>query len=88
MYKKDLSQNISPITIEEGPELNPNPMIEDNAPNEDNTSILTELPQKEQLKFNRVPPYPERLDLEKLVVPPEYNIETELKNMCVKIPLL
>ena len=86
--RNDLSQNISPITIEEELEPNPNPRIEDNAPNEDNTYVLTELPQKEQLKVNRAPPYPERLALEKLVVPPEYSIETELKNLCVKIPLL
>ena len=45
-------------------------------------------PKKEQLEANRAPPYPERLALEKFVFPPEYNIETELNNLCVKIPYL
>ena len=38
---KYLSQKNPAITIEEEPELNPNPRIEDDAPNEDNTVVLT-----------------------------------------------
>lgn len=84
----DLSQNMSPITIEEEQETNPNPRIEDNVLNKDNIPILTEQPQKEQSEVTRTPPYPERLALEKPIVPSEYNIETKLENLCVKIPLM
>ena len=34
------------------------------------------------------PPYPERLAIEKPVVAPEFNLEAELKNLCIWIPLL
>ena len=40
------------------------------------------------MEANRACPYPEKLDLEKLVVPPEYSIEIELEILCVQIPLL
>ena len=36
----------------------------------------------------RTPPYPKRLALEKPVAPPEFDLEEELINICVKIPLL
>ena len=58
------------------------------AENEDNVVLLTQQTQKGQLEGNRAPPYPERLALERLVAPFENNIETKLKNLCVKIPLL
>ena len=29
------------------------------------------------------PPYPERLAIEKPVVAPEFNLEAELKNLCI-----
>ena len=34
------------------------------------------------------PPYPERLLIKKTEEPLEHNLETELRNICVKIPLL
>ena len=40
------------------------------------------------IQEERVPPFPERLVIEKPVVHPEYDILNELKNICVKIPLL
>lgn len=36
----------------------------------------------------RTPPYLERLALEKPVAPPEFHLEAELRNLCVKVPLL
>lgn len=47
--------------------------------NEDNIVVLIEQPQKGQLEENIAPPYPEKLALEKPVVPPENIIETLLK---------
>ena len=43
---------------------------------------------KNSIQLSRTPPYPERLALEKPIVPPEFDIEAELRNLCVKIPLL
>ena len=34
------------------------------------------------------PPYTERIAIEKLVVALKFNLEVELKNLCVRIPLL
>ena len=45
-------------------------------------------PPQETIQEQRVPPFPERLVIEKPVVHPEYNILNELKNICIKIPLL
>ena len=45
-------------------------------------------PPQETIQEQRVPPFPERLVIEKTVVHPEYNILNELKNICIKIPLL
>jgi hypothetical protein len=36
----------------------------------------------------KLPPYPERLAIEKPIVLPEFDLEAELRNVCVKIPLL
>ena len=58
------------------------------AANEDNVVVLIEKTQKGQLEGNIAPPYPERLALERPVVPSKNNIEIELKKLCVKIPLL
>jgi hypothetical protein len=41
---RDLSQNMSPITIEEEPKTNANPRIEDNVLNKDNILVLIEQP--------------------------------------------
>ena len=38
--------------------------------------------------MNNNPPYPERLLIEKPVVHPQFDLENELKNVCIKIPLL
>ena len=45
-------------------------------------------PPQENIQEQRIPPFPEILVIEKLVVHPEYNILNELKNICIKIPLL
>ena len=50
-------------------------------------SVHTHPPQ-ETIQEQRVPPFLEILVIEKLVVHPEYDILNELKNICVKIPLL
>ena len=52
-----------------------------------NILVYTHPPQ-EPIKDQRVPPFPERLVIEKPVVHPEYDILNELKNICVKITLL
>ena len=45
-------------------------------------------PPQEIIQEQRIPPFPERIVIEKSVVHPEYNILNELKNICVKIALL
>ena len=45
-------------------------------------------PPQETVQEQRVPPFLERLVIEKPIVHLEYNILNELKNICVKIPLL
>ena len=45
-------------------------------------------PLQEIIQGKKVPPFPERLVIEKPVVHLEYNILNELKNICIKIPLL
>ena len=39
-------------------------------------------------QLNNNPPYPERLLIEKPVVRAQFDLENELKNVCIKIPLL
>jgi hypothetical protein len=46
------------------------------------------LPQNEPSQITKVPPYPDRLVIEKPTTRPEFDILNELKNICVKIPLL
>jgi hypothetical protein len=46
------------------------------------------LPQNECLQIMKVPPYPNRLVIEKPTTQPKFDILNELKNICVKIPLL
>jgi hypothetical protein len=46
------------------------------------------LPQSESSQITKSPPYPERLAIEKPTIRPEFDILNELKNICVKIPLL
>jgi hypothetical protein len=41
-----------------------------------------------QTQIPRTPPFPERLIIEKPIVRPEFDIMNELRNVCVKIPLL
>ena len=52
-----------------------------------NITVHTHPPQ-EPIQEQRVPLFLERLVIEKHVVHPEYDILNELKNICVKIPLL
>jgi hypothetical protein len=35
-----------------------------------------------------MPPFPERLLIEKLIIQSEFDIMIELRNVCVKIPLI
>jgi hypothetical protein len=46
------------------------------------------LPQNEPSQITKVPPYSDRLIIEKPTTRPEFDILNELKNICVKIPLL
>jgi hypothetical protein len=46
------------------------------------------LPQNEPSQITKAPPYPDRLVIEKPTTRPEFDILNELKNICVKIPLL
>jgi hypothetical protein len=73
---RDLSQNNPLITIEEEPKINSNIKIVNEAANEDNVVVLIEQTQKGQFKGNKAPPYPERLSLERPVVPSKNSIET------------
>ena len=43
---------------------------------------------KVQIQAFQKPPFPERLAIEKPVIQPEFDILNELRNVCVKIPLL
>ena len=45
-------------------------------------------PPQELIQEQRIPPFPTRLVIEKLVVHSEYDILNELKHICIKIPLL
>ena len=45
-------------------------------------------PHQEVAQEERIPPYLEHLAIEKRVIHPEYDIINELKNICIKIPLL
>ena len=45
-------------------------------------------PPQETTQEQRIPPFLERLVIEKPVFHPEYNILNELNNICIKIPLL
>jgi hypothetical protein len=54
-------------------------------------SILTQTPttpHTEQPQAPKLPPYPERLAIENPIILPEFDLEAELRNVCVKIPLL
>ena len=46
------------------------------------------IPQNEPLQITKVPPYPHQLVIEKPTTRPKFDILNELKNICVKIPLL
>jgi hypothetical protein len=46
------------------------------------------LPQNESSQITKSPPYPKRLGIAKLTTRLEFDILNELKNICVKIPLL
>ena len=45
-------------------------------------------PQQEPTQEQIIPPFPKRLAIEKPIIHPEYDILSELKNVCVKITLL
>jgi hypothetical protein len=78
---KVLNKN-SPTIIEEESEEETPKQINDNVEIK-KTSPHLELPQSSSL-----PPYPERLSLEKPIVHPEFDLVSELRNVCIKVPLL
>jgi hypothetical protein len=45
-------------------------------------------PNKEQSQSSKLPPYLERLNLEKPIISSEFDFLAKLKNVCIKIPLL
>ena len=55
--------------------------------NSPKVSVHTHPPQ-ETIQEQIIPPFPEILVIEKPIVHPKYNILNELKNICIKIPLL
>jgi hypothetical protein len=59
---------------------------------ERNTPVPQEIPSLKSLTVETPhemnPPYPERFLIKKTKEPLEHNLETELQNICVKIPLL
>jgi hypothetical protein len=46
------------------------------------------IPQKEPSQIMKAPPYPKILVIEKPTTRPEFDILNEMKNICVKTPLL
>ena len=45
-------------------------------------------PQQESTRIEKTAPFLERLAIAKPVTYPEYDVVNELKNICIKIPLL
>ena len=88
---RSLQPNPSTVTIEEHEEEPQEVQYEDlgevekekETVNRDQPTIQTRTTQA----FKN-PPYLERLAIEKPIVVPEFNFEAELKNLCVRIPLL
>jgi hypothetical protein len=72
----------SPILIEE--------KEKEEIPNKTGTTIAHKSieTQKDQSQLTKTHPFPERLYLEKYINPSEHDFLDELKNICVKIPLL
>jgi hypothetical protein len=62
----------------------PSPTTDDDTP----VVIKKTTIHSEQPSSSKDPPYPERLNLSKPIASPEYDLITELKNVCIRIPLL
>ena len=78
----------SVIIREENAEEDPDEVMND-AISQDVPKILVHThPQQEPTQERRIPPFQERFAIEKPVIHPKYDILNELKNVCVKIPLL
>ena len=77
------------IICEENEEVeDPNEVMNDTIMQDvPNISVHTH-PQQEPIQEQGILPFPEWLVIEKPVVHPQYDIFNELKNICVKIPLL
>jgi hypothetical protein len=80
----------STVVIEEEEETPEQPINDDQPRNIVTPSILTQTSTTptEQPQAPKLPPYPERLAIENPIVLPEFDLEAELQNVCVKIPLL
>jgi hypothetical protein len=79
-------QQDAPIIVEEPiEEETPNKKNNNDSPNEINqtSSSITN-----QAHKSSTPPFPERLALEKKITQSGYDLLDELKNVCIRIPLL
>jgi hypothetical protein len=80
----------STVVIEEEQETLEQPINENQPRNIVTPSILTQTSTNPTVKSQapKIPPYPEKLAIEKLIFLPEFDLEAELQNVCVKIHLL
>jgi hypothetical protein len=78
--------NDAPVIVEEPTEeVTPNLINNNDATNpisQTSSSLV------DHTKQSSTPPFPERLALEKKIIPTCYDLLDELKNVCIKIPLL
>jgi hypothetical protein len=91
---KVLNQNSSVIIQENEeeelptqPEINTNKKSPLQTQNQSCSSLKSNI-QEVQTPQSNQPPFPERLQIEKSITPLEFDFVAELKNICVKIPLL
>jgi len=76
-------QKNSPIIEEQIEEETLDPLI-----NKENQQTSTSIDQTQQNQQTQTPPFPKRLNLHKQILQPEFDLLDELKNVCIKIPLL
>ena len=86
----DKPKSLVVICEEDEEEEDPNEFINDSILQDVDISKILEHthPQKEPTQEQRIPPFPERLAIEKPMICLKYDILNELKNICIKIPLL
>ena len=80
---------MSPVIIrEENEEEYPDEVVNDVGLQDLPKILVHTHPQQEPTQERRIPPFLEQLAIEKPIIHLEYDILNELKNVCVKIPLL